>query len=321
MFSLIFYFIFIYFILFYLYYFCFYFGRYILVQGINFAILAKFLPLRLFGCLGTFQLPNCSIKSAPPPPPPPSPPLILNHTSPSRALQTCPLPISPPCRAPSTSEHADSPLLSSSPAAPALCLSRTTKSLLVVRSFCTPEPPAMVRTRGGHRSRPRVQTSTPARDGAGTSRAATGHSPAQDTEAPPALTPDAAMMQSPTSVAIPKESQGTEPPSRRYHTRVGPRPPSPVHLRPPRRAPPSKRARTSGSGESSCSKPEPSPLPTAQSSSPQLSPASRIRRPMFSCDPIPRNVNCRAKDFHGESHYDIPALAVDPRFKDSMRLV
>ena len=42
---------------------------------------------------------------------------------------------------------------------------------------------------------------------------------------------------------------------------------------------------------------------------------------MFSCDPIPGKVNCRAKDFHGESHYDIPALATDPRFRDSMRLV
>ena len=48
---------------------------------------------------------------------------------------------------------------------------------------------------------------------------------------------------------------------------------------------------------------------------------SRIRRPLFHCDLIPRNVDCRAKDFHGESYYDIPALAADPRFRDSMRLV
>ena len=32
-------------------------------------------------------------------------------------------------------------------------------------------------------------------------------------------------------------------------------------------------------------------------------------------------MGCRAKDFHGESYYDIPALAADPRFRDSMRLV
>ena len=42
---------------------------------------------------------------------------------------------------------------------------------------------------------------------------------------------------------------------------------------------------------------------------------------MFSCDPILENVNCRAKDFHGESNYDIPALAMDPRFRDSIQVV
>ena len=100
--------------------------------------------------------------------------------------------------------------------------------------------------------------------------------------------------------------------------------PSPVHLRPPRRAPPSKRARTSCLGKSSRSRPEPSPPSAAQSSallSPQLSLTSRIRRPLFHCDPIPENMDCQAKDFHGESYYDIPTLAVDPRFWDSMQLV
>ena len=70
--------------------------------------------------------------------------------------------------------------------------------------------------------------------------------------------------------------------------------------------------------------PEPSQSPAAQSpaqSSPQLSPASRIKRPLLHCDPILGNVDCRAKDFHGEFFYDITALAVDPRFQDSMRLV
>ena len=42
---------------------------------------------------------------------------------------------------------------------------------------------------------------------------------------------------------------------------------------------------------------------------------------MFSCDPIPGNVKCHAKDFHVESYYDIPALAANPRFRDSMQLV
>ena len=84
---------------------------------------------------------------------------------------------------------------------------------------------------------------------------------------------------------------------------------------------PSKRARTSGLGESSRSRPEPTTPPTDESSSPQLSPASRIRRPMFSCDPIPGNVNLRARDFHGEPYYDIPVLTADQRFRDSMWLI
>ena len=133
-----------------------------------------------------------------------------------------------------------------------------------------------------------------------------------------------AIISNPASADIPKEPQGAEPPSRRYNTRVGPRPPSPVHPRPRLRASPSKRARTSGPGESSRSRPEPSQSPATQSpvrSSPQLSPVSRIRRPLFHCDPIPGNGDCRAKDFHGEFFYGIPALAADPRFRDSMRLV
>ena len=72
----------------------------------------------------------------------------------------------------------------------------------------------MVRTRGGQRFRPSVQTRTPARDGAGTSRAAADRSPDQGAEAPPALSPATAMMQSPASADIPEESQGAEPPSR-----------------------------------------------------------------------------------------------------------
>ena len=32
-------------------------------------------------------------------------------------------------------------------------------------------------------------------------------------------------------------------------------------------------------------------------------------------------MDCHAKDFHGESYYDILALAADPWFRDSMRLV
>ena len=56
-------------------------------------------------------------------------------------------------------------------------------------------------------------------------------------------------------------------------------------------------------------------------SSPQLSLASRIRRPLFVGHPIPGNVGLHSRDFHGESYYDVPALTADPRFRDSMRLI
>ena len=169
----------------------------------------------------------------------------------------------------------------------------------------------MVRTRGAHLYRPRVQFSTLERDGTGTSRAAAAHSPNQGTETPPALAP--------TSVL--EKAHASKPPSRRYQNRVGPRAPSPEHPRPRRRALSSKRARTSGPGESSWSRPESSLPPADQSSSPQLCTHTRITRPIFSCDPIPGNVNLRAQEFHLESYYDIPTLTVDQRFRDSMRLI
>ena len=146
----------------------------------------------------------------------------------------------------------------------------------------------MVRTRGGSRLRPRVRFCTPE----------------QKEKAP---------------VTVPEEPQGF----RRYQTRMGPRAPSPMPQRRSRRAQPSKRARKSSPGESSSSRPEPSPSPAAaeESSSPHISPTSRIRRPLFTRTPIPVNVDLRARDFHGESFYDVPVLTADPRFRDSMRLI
>ena len=58
-----------------------------------------------------------------------------------------------------------------------------------------------------------------------------------------------------------------------------------------------------------------------ESSSPHLSPASSIRRPLFVGIPITGNVGLHARDFHGESFHDVPALTADPRFRDSMRLI
>ena len=156
----------------------------------------------------------------------------------------------------------------------------------------------MVRTRGGSRLRPRVRFSTPE----------------QEEQPPvPAAVPE------PVPEPDPEEPQGF----RRYQTRMGPRTPSPVPQRRSRRARPSKRTRTSGPGESSSSRPQPSQSPsTAEgTSSPQLSPASRIRRPLFVGTPIPGNVGLHARDFHGESYYDVPALIADPRFRDSMPLI
>ena len=145
----------------------------------------------------------------------------------------------------------------------------------------------MVRTRGGSRFRPTVRFSTPE-------------------------------MEEPAPDAVFEEPQGF----RRNQTRMGPQAPSPVPQRRCRRARPSKWTWTSGPGESSSCKPQPLPsLAAEESSSPHLSPASRIRRPLFTRTPIPGNVDLCARDFHGESFYDVPALTADPRFRDSMRLI
>ena len=156
----------------------------------------------------------------------------------------------------------------------------------------------MVRTWGGSRLRPRVRFSSPERE---------------------ALAPVPAPAPSPVPEAVPEEPQGF----RRYQTRMGPRAPSPMPQRRVRRARPSKRARTSGLGESSSSRPPPSPVTSAAeaTSSPQLSPASRIRRPLFVGNPIPGNVRLHRRPFHQESYYDVPALRADPRYRESMRLI
>ena len=60
----------------------------------------------------------------------------------------------------------------------------------------------MVRTRGAHRYKLRVKFSTPEREGAGTSRATTTHSPAQVIETPPALAHAIAMIQGPAPTSI-----------------------------------------------------------------------------------------------------------------------
>ena len=168
----------------------------------------------------------------------------------------------------------------------------------------------MVRTRGGSRLRPRVRFSTPDREA---SASAPAPIPA------PAPVPTPALAPSPVPEAVPDEPLGF----RRYQTRMGPRAPSPVPQRRVRRARPSKRARTSGPGESSSSRPQPSPVASAAeaTSSPQLSPASWIRRPRFVGNPIQGNARLHRRPFHQESYYDVPALRADPRYRESMRLI
>ena len=77
------------------------------------------------------------------------------------------------------------------------------------------------------------------------------------------------------------------PAQRRYHTRVRPIPPTSSHSRPARRAPPAKRARTSGPGESSLSRSRALPSPPYQgvAGAPNLSSGSIIRRPYFPATP------------------------------------
>ena len=143
---------------------------------------------------------------------------------------------------------------------------------------CLFHPTAMVRTRGGSRLRPRVRFSTPERE----------------EQAPvPAPVPDPVPAQVPEVVS--EEPQGF----RRYQTQMGPRAPSPVPQRRSRRVRPSKRARTSGPGESSSSRPPQSPATSVAeaTSSPQLSPASRIKRLLFVGNPVPENVRIHCREF------------------------
>ena len=140
----------------------------------------------------------------------------------------------------------------------------------------------MVRTRGGSRVRPRVRFSTPEREAAAPVPAPV---PEPEVVAPvpvPVPEPEAtALVSAPELSPVPEAVPDAPLGFRRYQTRVGPRAPSPVPQRRVRRARPSKRARTSGPGESSSSRP-PSSLPAVaeETHSPQLSPASRIRRPI-----------------------------------------
>ena len=103
------------------------------------------------------------------------------------------------------------------------------------------------------------------------------------------------------------DSSAATPAPRRYHTRVGPTPPSLPHPRPSRTAPSSKRAQTSCPGESSSSRPQEPQSPPHQgpagAPSLNLSPASIIRRPLFHYNPILGNADYSERDLHDKVYY------------------
>ena len=162
-----------------------------------------------------------------------------------------------------------------------------------------------MKTRRGHAFQPRVRSSSPP------PAAAPPVAPAAAAVVAPAA-PAAVATLFTTAAAQGSPAVGSSsdaPALRRYHTRVGPTPPAPSHPRPARRAPPSKRARTSGPGESSRSRPAEPQSPPHQgiAGAPHLdlSPTFIIRRPYFPCNPIPGNANCSERELHAEVHYDL----------------
>ena len=197
---------------------------------------------------------------------------------------------------------------------------------------CTPSNSTMAKTRGAHSYRPRVRQSPTPLTGTSTPGAVVAASPSSPAvgasaaaaagPSAPAARPSAAAAAS-TAAADAEGSSSVAPAQTRYHTRVGPTPPAPSHTRPAWRPPSPKKARTSGPGESSTSRPRVPPSPPYQgiAKAPDLSPASIIRRLYFPCSPIPGNVDCRGRDFHEEVHYDLPTFVEDPKLRDSMILV
>ena len=195
-------------------------------------------------------------------------------------------------------------------------------------SSCSLSGSEMEKTRGAHTYRPRVrQGSSPSTAGPSSttspSVAAVGAGPGA-----PAVRPTATVVAVSAAAAAPttgdaEGSSSVAPAQRRYHTRVGPTPPAPSHPIPARRAPPAKRARTSGPGESSSSRSRGPPSPPYQgvAGAPNLYPGSIIRGPYFPRDPIPGNVSYRDRDYHGELYYDLLAFAADPGLRDSMLLI
>ena len=194
---------------------------------------------------------------------------------------------------------------------------------------------SMVKTHGGSAFRPRVRRSSPPPTGGSSIAVAAATAAAPPTTAVPTAASPVAALAAPSTAAVaaPAATQGSAamdssaaaPALRRYQTRVGPTPPSPPHPRPSWSAPLSKRARTSGPGESSNSRPSEPQSPPHQglAGAPplDLSPASIIRRPLFHCNLIPGNADCSERDLHDEVYYDFSSFSADAELRDLMLLV
>ena len=197
--------------------------------------------------------------------------------------------------------------------------------------ICSPSSSTMAKTRGAHSYWSRVRWSSTLHYDTSTqgvavtaglnAPAACPSAAAVTGPSAPAVRPSAATIASLASAVVqgtaPADVEGFSsvvPAQRRYYTRVGPTPPVPSHPRPAQRAPPPKRARTSGPRDLSTSRPRAPPSPHYQgiAGAPDLSPASIIKRPYFPCSPISGNIDYKGRDFHGEVYYDLPAFSEDP---------
>ena len=185
----------------------------------------------------------------------------------------------------------------------------------------------MVKTRGGHAFRPRVRSSSPPLAAAPLAIVApTATPPATADIAPAAPAAVATLFTIAATQGCPAVGSSSDAPApRRYHTGVGPTPPTLSHPRLARRAPPSKRARTSGPRESSRSRPAEPQSPPHQGivgvPHLDLSPTSIIRRSYFPCNPILGNADCNERDLHAEVYYDLLDFSQDTELQDLMLLV
>ena len=137
---------------------------------------------------------------------------------------------------------------------------------------------------------------------------------------PRAFSPQYSTFQAPEAPTVPSSEGGvsSNPPQHRYETR---RPPTSPPLEPSVCHTPTKRARTSGPGESSRhSQPDPR-APTNSQRSSSISPEAIIKRPMVTAPPIEGNSDYRARPFNSKLYFDLEAIRQQPELRDSFGLL